>query len=77
MPGKKHSPPEAGSRIIKDQDRFPVAYMTAVTATTGAVSQRRIRSPMEQRCSPASQAADPFKPPVWFNIYVQFTMTLA
>ena len=25
-----------------------VAYMTAVSATIGAVSQRRIRSPMEQ-----------------------------
>ena len=35
------------------QERFPVAYITAVTATTGAVSQRRIRSPIEQMCSPA------------------------
>ena len=30
------------------QLRLPVAYMSAVTATTGAVSQRRMRSPMEQ-----------------------------
>ena len=34
----------------KKVHRFPVPYISAVSATTGAVSHRRIRSPMEQMC---------------------------
>ena len=40
--------------------------MTALSATTGAVSQRRILSPMEQMCRPAifaSFASNSAKPP--------------
>ena len=35
-------------RLRRDLYRFPVAYISAVSAAKGAVSQRRMRGPMAQ-----------------------------
>ena len=35
-------------KVPENYSKLPDSYISAVSATTGAVSQRRIRSPMEQ-----------------------------
>ena len=45
---------------------LPVAYISAESAATGAVSQRKMRGPIEQMCSfimRASSASNGSKPP--------------
>ena len=36
--------------------KFPLSYISAVRATTGAVSHRRMRAPMAQMCMPTLRA---------------------